>query len=78
MIVLAFSLEATFIDKLMMIGWVDLEALLSILWTIFHDARRFMKITCTKADLLDPKGMFPKIRSSDGLIRSMESSIIPR
>ena len=61
-----------------MIGWVEPEALISILWIIFHDARRFMGITCTKLDLLDPKGVRPKIRSTDGLIRNMESGIIPR
>ena len=59
-----------------MIGLVELEALMSILWTVFHDSRRSIGIACTKADFLDLRGMRPKIRSTDGLIRNMESGIM--
>ena len=61
----------------MMIGWVEPEALIRILWAAFCDARRLMDMTCAKVDLLDPKGMHPKIRSADRLIRSMKSGIMP-
>ena len=37
-----------------------------------------MDITCTKLDLLDSKEMRPKIRSTDGLIKNVESRIMPR
>ena len=61
-----------------MIGWVEPDALLRILWTMLHDARRFMGITFTNVDLIDPQGMHPKIRSADGLIRNTYIGIMPR
>ena len=47
-----------------------------IIWTVFHDSRRFMGITFTKIDLRNPKGTHPTLRSTDGLLRSIESGII--
>ena len=73
----AVSLEATLIEKHVMIGWVNPGSLVSILWTMFHYDRRFMGITCAKADLLDPKSMCPKIRPGDGLMRNIESGTMP-
>ena len=74
----ADMLENMSIERYMLVGWVEPEALLSILWTVFYDARMFMGVACAKADLLDPRGIRPRIQSIRGLIRNMESDIIPR
>ena len=71
-------LGSNFIEKHVMIGWVEPEALVRILLTIFHDDRRFMDVMCTKEDLLNPNGMHPKTRSTHGLIRNIESGIMTR
>ena len=56
-------LENVFIEYYMLVGWVELEVLLSILWTVFYNARMFMGVACIKADLLDPRDIRPRIQS---------------
>jgi len=72
------KLEQTFLKHYMHVQYLDPETILSILWTLFLDARIFFGTAVSKANLQDPRGIRPDCPSMNGLIENMRGSFIGR
>ena len=72
------KLEVALLENHVIVGWVELKAIMRILWAVLQASRNLMGATCANLDLHNPKGMCPKLMSTDSLIRNMESGIVPR
>ena len=57
--------------------WIDPMAILSLIWAIFYDSRVFMGTLCTKSNPQNPNSLCLKMKSLEGMIKSIMSSIIP-
>jgi hypothetical protein len=71
-------LEEAYIKHYMHVKYLDPETILSIIWTLFLDARCFYGVAISKAQLMDPDGIRPESPSILGLVQSMQAGFIGR
>ena len=62
----------------MMLECVEPESVTRILQAVLYNSRRVAGAIRAKLDLRDPKGTLLTFCSTEGLIRSIESGIVPR
>jgi len=71
-------LEEAYIKHYMHVRYLEPETILSIIWTLFLDARCFFGTSISKAQLQDPMGIRPDSPSILGVVQSMKAGFIGR
>ena len=71
-------LEEAYIKHYMHVRYLEPETILSIIWTLFLDARCFFGTSISKAQLQDPTGIRPDSPSILGVVQSMKAGFIGR